>query len=91
MTVLQGENTLFEVENDGTIVRSEIAHFRPILDRRRWTASWRPTASCTGGPATASSPASRTSADRSGAFLIREVYEGSDGERRYIVLDDEDI
>ena len=29
--------------------------------------------------------------DRSGAFLIREVYEGSDGELRYIVLDDEDI
>ena len=28
---------------------------------------------------------------QSGAFLIRAVYEGADGQKRYIVLNDEDV
>lgn len=89
VTVLQGENTLFEVENDGTIVRSETANFDRFSQAPvdRITASngllhWRTSDGFFTGLSYIR--------DQSGAFLIREVYEGSDGERRYIVLDQED-
>ena len=89
VTVLQGENTLFEVENDGTIVRSEIANFDRFSQAPvdRITASngllhWRTSDGFFTGLSYIRG--------QSGAFLIREVYEGSDGERRYIVLDQED-
>ena len=49
-----------------------------------------PTACCTGAPARASSPASRTSSGQSGPFLIREVYEGSDGQQRYLILPEDE-
>lgn len=89
VTVLQGENTLFEVENDGTIVRSEIANFDRFSQAPvdRITASngllhWRTSDGFFTGLSYIRG--------QSGAFLIREVYEGPDGERRYIVLDQED-
>lgn len=90
VTVLEGENTLFEVEDDGTIIRSEIAHFsrfsKAPVDRivaSNGLLHWRTTEGFFSGLSYIH--------DRSGAFLIREVYEGSDGEKRYIVLKDEEI
>jgi hypothetical protein len=90
VTVLEGENTLFEVDADGNIVRSEIAHFsrfsKAPVDRvlaPNGLLHWRTSDGFFTGLSYIH--------DRSGAFLIREVYEGSDGELRYIVLDDEDI
>jgi hypothetical protein len=89
VTVLQGENTLFEVENDGTIVRSETANFdrfsQAPVDRivaSNGLLHWRTSDGFFTGLSYIR--------DRSGAFLIRKVYEGTDGERRYIVLDQED-
>ena len=90
VTVLEGENTLFEVDADGNIVRSEIAQFsrfsKAPVDRivaSNGLLHWRTSDGFFTGLSYIH--------DQSGAFLIRKVYEGSDGQLRYIVLDDEDI
>lgn len=90
VTVLEGENTLFEVDDDGNIVRSEIAHFsrfsKAPVDRimaSNGLLHWRTTEGFFTGLSYIH--------DRSGAFLIRKVYEGADGGTRYIILKDEEI
>jgi hypothetical protein len=90
VTVLEGENTLFEVDADGNILRSEIAHFsrfsKAPVDRilaPNGLLHWRTTEGFFTGLSYIH--------DRSGAFLIRAVYEGADGEKRYIVLKDDEI
>ena len=90
VTVLEGENTLFEVNNAGDIVRSEIAHFsrfsKAPVDRTvasNGLLHWRTSDGFFVGLSYIHG--------QSGGFLIREVYEGSDGQKRYIVLKDEDI
>ena len=90
VTVLEGENTLFEVSDAGEIIRSEIAHFsrfsKAPVDRTvasNGLLHWRTSDGFFVG-------LSYIHGD-SGAFLIRAVYEGADGEKRYIVLNDEDI
>ncbi|MEX0626318.1 MAG: hypothetical protein WD402_07225, partial [Chloroflexota bacterium] len=89
VTVLQGENTLFEVDADGNILRSETAHFdrfsqAPVdrIEASNGLLHWRTSDGFFTGLSYIR--------DRSGAFLIREVYEGSDGQKRYFVLDQED-
>jgi hypothetical protein len=90
VTVLEGENTLFEVDDAGNILRSEIAHFsrfsKAPVDRivaDNGLLHWRTSDGFFTG-------LSYIHGD-SGAFLIRAVYLGSDGEKRYIILDDEDV
>ena len=90
VTVLEGENTLFEVDNDGNILRQEVAHFsrfsRAPVDRivaSNGLLHWRTSDGFFTG-------LSYIHGD-SGAFLIREVHEGADGEKRYIILKDEDV
>lgn len=90
VTVLEGENTLFEVNDAGDIVRSEIAHFsrfsKAPVDRTiaaNGLLHWRTSDGFFVGLSYIHG--------QSGAFLIREVYEGTDGQKRYIVLNDEDI
>lgn len=90
VTVLEGENTLFEVNDAGEIVRSEIAHFsrfsKAPVDRTvaaNGLLHWRTSDGFFTG-------LSYIHGD-SGAFLIRAVYVGSDGQERYLVLNDEDI
>jgi hypothetical protein len=89
VTVLQGENTLFEVDDDGTILRSDTATFdrfsQAPVDRivaSNGLLHWRTSDGFFTGLSYIRG--------QSGPFLIRKVYEGSDGERRYIVLDEED-
>ena len=90
VTVLEGENTLFEVNDAGDIVREEIAHFsrfsKAPVDRTvaaNGLLHWRTSDGFFVGLSYIHG--------RSGAFLIRAVYEGTDGQKRYIVLKDEDI
>ena len=90
VTVLEGENTLFEVDAAGNIVRSETAHFsrfsKAPVDRivaDNGLLHWRTSDGFFAGLSYIHK--------ESGAFLIRAVYEGSDGTLRYIVLNDEDI
>jgi hypothetical protein len=90
VTVLEGENRLFEVADDGTILRSEIAHFsrfsKAPVDRTvasNGLLHWRTSDGFFIG-------LSYIHGD-SGAFLIREVYEGPNGETRYFILPDEDV
>jgi hypothetical protein len=90
VTVLEGQNTLFEVDDAGNILGSEIAHFsrfsKAPVDRTvasNGLLHWR----TANGFFTGLSYIH----DRSGPFLIRAVYEGSDGQLRYIVLNDNDI
>lgn len=90
VTVLEGENMLFEVNDAGAIVRSEIAHFsrfsKAPVDRVVATNGllhWRTSDGFFVGLSYIHG--------QSGGFLIREVYEGTDGQKRYIVLKDDDI
>ena len=90
VTVLEGENTLFQVDDAGNIVGSEIAHFsrfsKAQVDRivaANGLLHWRTSDGFFIGLSYLHG--------QSGAFLIREVYEGADGQTRYIVLHDEDI
>jgi hypothetical protein len=90
VTVLEGENTLFEVDNAGNILRSVIAHYdrfsKAPVDRvvaDNGLLHWRTSAGFFTGLSYIH--------DRSGPFLIRAVYEGADGEKRYIVLPDDEI
>ncbi len=90
VTVLEGQNTLFEVNDAGDILRSEIAHFsrfsKAPVDRTvaaNGLLHWRTSDGFFVGLSYIHG--------QSGAFLIRAVYEGTDGQKRYIVLNDEDI
>jgi len=90
VTVLEGQNTLFEVNDAGDIVRTEVANFsrfsKAPVDRvvaSNGLLHWRTIEGFFTGLSYIH--------DESGAFLIREVYEGTDGTKRYIVLKDEDI
>jgi hypothetical protein len=90
VTVLEGENTLFEVDDAGNIVRSEIAHYsrfsKAPVDRivaANGLLHWRTSEGFFTGLSYIH--------DRSGPFLIRKVYEGADGTKRYFVLKDEEI
>ncbi|MGZ6372284.1 MAG: hypothetical protein ACXWL8_02705, partial [Candidatus Limnocylindria bacterium] len=90
VTVLEGENTLFEVDDAGNILRSVIAHYsrfsRAPVDRTvasNGLLHWRTSEGFFTGLSYIH--------DRSGPFLIRAVYLGSDGQTRYIVLNDKDV
>ncbi|MEP7228593.1 MAG: hypothetical protein ABI785_14620 [Gemmatimonadales bacterium] len=90
VTVLEGENMLFEVNDAGDIVNSEIAHFsrfsKAPVDRTvaaNGLLHWRTSDGFFEGLSYIHG--------QSGGFLIRAVYEGPNGEKRYIVLNDEDI
>jgi hypothetical protein len=87
VTVLAGENTLFEVDAGGVVTGSSIAHFdrfsKAAVDRIQapnGLLHWRTSAGFFTG-------LSYVHGD-SGPFLIREVYEGADGTRRYVILPD---
>ncbi|HTI29463.1 MAG TPA: hypothetical protein VL687_03785 [Methylomirabilota bacterium] len=90
VTVLEGENTLFEVNDAGDILREEVAHFsrfsKAPVDRTvaaNGLLHWRTSDGFFQGLSYIHG--------RSGAFLIRAVYEGADGQKRYIVLKDSEI
>jgi hypothetical protein len=90
VTVLEGENTLFEVNDAGEIIRSETAHYdrfsKAPVDRTvaaNGLLHWRTSDGFFEGLSYIKG--------QSGAFLIRAVYEGADGQKRYIVLNDEDV
>jgi hypothetical protein len=90
VTVLEGENTLFKVDDQGNIVSSQIAQFsrfsKAPVDRivaPNGLLHWRTSEGFFTGLSYIH--------DQSGAFLIRAVYEGTDGQKRYIILPDDEI
>jgi hypothetical protein len=90
VTVLEGENTLFKVDDQGNIVSSQIAQFsrfsKAPVDRivaPNGLLHWRTSEGFFTGLSYIH--------EQSGAFLIRAVYEGSDGQKRYIILPDDEI
>lgn len=90
VTVLEGENTLFEVDDAGNIVSSQVAHFSRFskagVDKvvaLNGLLHWRTNEGFFIGLSYIHG--------QSGAFLIREVWQGSDGQKRYIVLPDDAI
>lgn len=89
VTVLEGENTLFEVDDAGNILRSDTATFsrfsKAPVDRivaANGLLHWRTSEGFFTGWSYIRG--------QSGPFLIRAVYQGTDGQLRYIVLDEED-
>lgn len=89
VTVLEGENTLFEVDDAGNILRSQVAHYsrfsKAPVDQilaSNGLLHWRTSEGFFTGLSYIRG--------QSGPFLIREVYLGTDGQLRYIVLDEED-
>jgi hypothetical protein len=89
VTVLEGENTLFEVDDAGNILSSRVAHYsrfsKAPVDRivaSNGLLHWRTSAGFFTGLSYIRG--------QSGPFLIREVYKGTDGQLRYVVLDEED-
>jgi hypothetical protein len=89
VTVLAGENTLFEIDDEGNILNSEVAHYdrfsKAPVDRivaPNGLLHWRTSAGFFTGLSYIHG--------RSGLFLIREVWVGSDGQERYIILPEED-
>lgn len=89
VTVLEGENTLFQVDDAGNIVASQVAHYdrfsKAPVERKvgaNGLLHWRTSEGFFTGWSYIRG--------QSGAFLIREVYQGADGQLRYIVLDQED-
>ena len=90
VTVLQGENTLFEIDDAGNVVRQVTAHYdrfsKAAVDRIQapnGLLHWRTAEGFFTGLSYIH--------DRSGPFLIRKVYQGKDGQLRYIVLHDDQI
>lgn len=90
VTVLEGQNPIFEVDAQGNVVREVIAHYsrfsRAPVDRieaPNGLLHWRTTEGDNIG-------LSYIHGD-SGPFLIRKVYQGSDGDKRYIVLPDDEV
>lgn len=85
VTVLAGENTLFEVDDAGNILSSQVAHYdrfskAPVdkVEAPNGLLHWRTSAGFFTGLSYIK--------DQSGPFLIRAVYQGTDGQKRYIVL-----
>ena len=90
VTVLEGENTLFKVDDAGNIVSSQVAQFsrfsKAPVDKvvaPNGLLHWRTSEGFFTGLSYIHG--------QSGAFLIREVWEGSDGQKRYVVLPDDEI
>ena len=90
VTVLEGQNTLFKVDDQGNIVSSQIAQFsrfsKAPVDRivaPNGLLHWRTSEGFFTGLSYIH--------EQSGAFLIRAVYEGTDGQKRYIILPDDEI
>lgn len=90
VTVLEGENTLFKVDDAGNIVDEVIAHYdrfskAPVdrVEAPNGLLHWRTKQGFFTGLSYIH--------DRSGPFLIRKVYQGSDGQLRYIVLPDSQV
>lgn len=90
VTVLEGENTLFKVDDAGNIVSSQVAQFsrfsKAPVDKvvaPNGLLHWRTSEGFFTGLSYIHG--------QSGAFLIREVWEGSDGQKRYIILPDDEI
>jgi len=90
VTVLEGENTLFTVDDAGNVSNPQVAHFarfsKAPVDRivaANGLLHWR----TSNGFFTGLSYIH----DRSGPFLIRKVYQGADGTKRYIVLPDDQV
>ncbi len=90
VTVLQGDNVLFQVTADGQIAASRGATFsrfsKAPVDRivaSNGLLHWRTSAGFFTGLSYIKG--------RSGPFLIRAVYQGSDGKLRYSILSDSDI
>jgi hypothetical protein len=88
VTVLEGENTLFEIDDAGNVVREVIAHYdrfskAPVdrIEAPNGLLHWRTAKGFFTG-------LSYVHGD-SGPFLIRKVYQGADGQLRYIVLPEE--
>lgn len=87
VTVLEGENTLFQVDDAGVVTGSVIAHYSrfskaPVekVEAPNGLLHWRTAAGFFEGLSYIHG--------QSGPYLIREVYQGTDGTRRYIVLPD---
>jgi hypothetical protein len=90
VTVLQGENTLFTIDAAGNVVSQQVAHYdrfsQAPVERvlaPNGLLHWRTSAGFFTGLSYVRG--------KSGAFLIREVYRGSDGQLRYIVLPDDEV
>jgi len=90
VTVLEGENTLFEVDDQGNILSSQVAQFSRFsqapVDRilaPNGLLHWRTKEGFFTGLSYIHG--------QSGAFLIRAVYQGADGQKRYIVLPEDEI
>ncbi len=88
VTVLAGQNPIFEIDAQGTVVREEVASYsrfsRAPVDRivaPNGLLHWRTTEGGNTGLSYIHG--------QSGAFLIRKVYQGSDGQLRYVVLPDD--
>jgi hypothetical protein len=87
VTVLEGENTLFEIDDAGNVVSERTATYSrfskaPVdrIEAPNGLLHWRTKEGFFTG-------LSYVHGD-SGPFLIREVYQGADGTRRYLVLPD---
>jgi len=90
VTVLEGENTIFEVDEAGTVVGQRTANFSrfskaPVdkVEAPNGLLHWRTSEGFFTGLSYIKG--------RSGPFLIREVYEGSDGTLRYLILPDDEV
>ncbi|MEP6807250.1 MAG: hypothetical protein ABI978_01475 [Chloroflexota bacterium] len=87
VTVLEGQNTLFEIDAGGNVVSQVIAHYdrfsKAAVDRieaPNGLLHWRTAAGFFKGLSYVHG--------NSGPFLIRKKYQGTDGQLRYIVLKD---
>jgi hypothetical protein len=87
VTVLEGQNTLFQVDANGNVTGSSVAHYTrfskaPVarVQAPNGLLHWRTSAGFFSGLSYIHG--------QSGPFLIREVYQGTDGTRRYLVLPD---
>jgi hypothetical protein len=87
VTVLEGENTLFQVDASGAVTGSVIAHYNrfskaPVdrIEAPNGLLHWRTAQGFFAGLSYIHG--------QSGVFLIREVYQGTDGSLRYNVLPD---
>jgi hypothetical protein len=89
VTVLEGENTIFEVDDQGNVVDSRTAQFsrfsKAAVDRieaPNGLLHWRTSDGFFTGLSYIRG--------QSGPFLIREVYQGSDGQLRYLILPEDE-
>jgi hypothetical protein len=90
VTVLEGNNTLFEIDAAGTVVDQVVANYSrfskaPVekIEAPNGLLHWRTSEGFFTG-------LSYVHGD-SGPFLIREVYQGPDGQLRYLILPDAEI